>query len=345
MKHAPVTVEIEWVKRMLAGVKARGEAWEEYLTDARIPLSFLMRPDARVTGDQYAALFRSLIEGRGDEGLGFLSRPMKYGSFALTAHCALGAPDLGHAIGRSGHALGLLVDDLTLESRCVGKHAGIGLRFVNASTARWPFLHEMMLRVYWQFFAWLVGGRLPALCVDFAYPRTAQPVRYDKVFPAPTRADCTQSAVWVNVEWLAAPVRRDEAALRAYLADAPANIILPRRFDDVISARVRDYLVHGRPPWSSLGCTANALHVSTATLQRRLAAENTSFQAVKSELRRDVAITRLGTSAVPVIELAQDLGFADTTAFQRAFKTWTGSAPGMYRRETSAMAGVPRPGH
>jgi len=69
-----------------------------------------------------------------------------------------------------------------------------------------------------------------------------------------------------------------------------------------------------------------------ATLQRRLTKEGTSFQSLKDELRRDVAIVRLNATAVSVAELAQKLGFNDSGAFQRAFKGWTGSAPGAYRK-------------
>ena len=72
--------------------------------------------------------------------------------------------------------------------------------------------------------------------------------------------------------------------------------------------------------------------MAASTLQRRLAADGTSFQALKDELRRDLAIVRLNTSTVPLATLADELGFADSAAFQRAFKGWTGSAPGAYRR-------------
>ena len=68
--------------------------------------------------------------------------------------------------------------------------------------------------------------------------------------------------------------------------------------------------------------------MATSTLQRRLAADGTTFQALKDELRRDLAIVRLNTSTVPLVTLADELSFADSAAFQRAFKSWTGSAPG-----------------
>ena len=126
---------------------------------------------------------------------------------------------------------------------------------------------------------------------------------------------------------------RDEAALAAYLKEGPVQIVLPRR-DHGISGRVRLHLQRSQPQWPDLERTAQALAMSAATLQRHLAAESTSFQALKDQLRREIAIYRLHTSGVPLAKLAAELGFADSSSFQHAFKSWTGSPPGRYRRSS-----------
>lgn len=331
MIHPPVTIPITFVHGMLSGLRARGQPCEAFLADAGIAPELLNQASARVTADQYVALFRTLTDRLDDDALGFLSRPLRRGSFALIARSAVGAVDLEVAMRRIARSFRLLQDDVVLEPVREGALAGLALRFTDPSVARPAFLHELLLRVVWRLLAWLAGGRLPAVRFDFAFETPPYAGSYGKVFPAPLNFGRPQSAFWFDATRLQDPVRRDETALRAFLADAQANVIVPRR-DDVVSARVRSHLQQTQPAWPDLAATAEALHMSTSTLQRRLASEGTSFQSLKDELRRDMAIVRLNTSTVPLATLADELGFADSTAFQRAFKCWTGSAPGAYRR-------------
>ena len=116
------------------------------------------------------------------------------------------------------------------------------------------------------------------------------------------------------------------------ISSAPGIVVIPERNEHTTSARVRGHLQRARPAWPDLAATADALHLSTSTLQRRLAAEGLSFRMLKDQLRLDLAIVRLNTTNDSLAVVATDLGFADSPAFQRAFKHWTGSAAGAYRR-------------
>jgi AraC-like DNA-binding protein len=331
MLHPPVTISIAFVHGMLAGVRARGLQCDAFLADAGIAPELLQQVSARVTADQYVALFRLLIERLDDETMCFLSRPLRRGSFALMARSALGATTLEVAMRRIARSFGLLQDDVVMEPVRAGALAGLALRFRDPALAQPVFLHELLLRSFWRVLAWMAGGRLVAARFDFAFESPPYAGSYGKVFPAPLQFNQRQSAFWFDAALLPQPVRRDEAALRAFLADAQANMVVPRRADDVVRTRLRNYFQRVQPAWPDLAATAVALHMAPSTLQRHLAADGTSFQVVKDELRRDLAIVRLNTSTVPLAALAYDLGFADSAAFQRAFKGWTGSAPGAYR--------------
>lgn len=328
----PVTIPIAFVRGMVSGLDARGLASADFLADAGIAPELLTQAGARVTAEQYVSLFRLLMERLDDECLGLLSRRMRIGSTALMARAALGAGTLEVAIRRASQAFRLLQDDVEPALEREGALAGLSLRIDDPAVARHTFLHELLVRVLWRLIAWLAGGQLPALRFDFAFETPAHAGDYARVFPAPLCFGAARSGFWFEAERLAQPVRRNEEALRAFLADAQSQVIVPRRGDDLVSAGVREHLQRTQPAWADLGATADALHMASSTLQRRLALEGTSFQALKDELRRDLAIVRLNTSTVPLASLADELGFADSAAFQRAFKAWTGSAPGAYRR-------------
>lgn len=326
------TVGIEFAHNLLSGWRARGMDGRALLLEVGIPEAAITQRHARIAPGQLAQLLKMLIERYDDEGLGMFSRPSKRGSFALQVRAGIAAPTLDVAIRHIAHVFRLLHDDLSLQRVGEGSDlAGVALRFRPCAAAANPHLHEFLLRVYWRLFAWLVGGQLPPVRFDFAYARPAYCEGYGPIFPAPWRFDAECSAMWFQAERLQMPVCRDENALRSFVADGPIQVILPSR-DTGISGRLRTHLQRTQPQWPDLERSAAALHLSPSALQRRLAAEGTSFQALKTQLRREVAIYRLHTSSISLGQLAEELGFADTAAFQRAFKSWTGQPPGAFRQ-------------
>ena len=332
MTLTATTIPIAFVHTMLHGARAQGLADADFWAAAGIAPELLTQASARVTAEQYVALFKTLVERLDDDALGLQSRPLKRGSFAMIARSAVSAPTLEVAARRMARTYRLLQDDVVLELVYEGAQVAFSLRFVDANAPWPPFLHELLLRVFWRLLAWLAGGKLPVSHFDFAFERPLYAASYARVFPSPLAFDCARSAFWFDAALLKQRVRQDETSLFKFLADAQANVILPRRSQNSLSASVRSHLQQGLPHWPDMVATASALCMSTATLQRKLSIEGTSFQVLKDGLRRDIAIVRLNASAVTLQELTEELGFADVASFQRAFKGWTGSAPGAYRR-------------
>ena len=330
------TLPVALLHGALTAVTAKGHLSEDVidtlLRNAGIAPALLRETGARITVLQYGDFIRLLAERLEDEALGFFSRPLRRGSFALVARATLGAPSLYLALRRAAHTFRVLQGDAAIFAVEDGPLTGVVLEFPNPEVGQHNFIHELLLRIFWQLLAWLNEGKLPPRRVDFSFDQPAYAALYALVFPAPLQFRQRRTAIWFDSAALKTPVRRDEEAFRIMMQKVPANVIVPQPGDQQTSARVRALLQQSEPEWPDLEAIARRIHWSTSTLQRRLAAEGTSFQNLKDQLRRDLAVERLTTTSMPLSYIAVQLGFADATAFSRAFKVWTGSTPRSYRQ-------------
>jgi AraC-like DNA-binding protein len=85
-------------------------------------------------------------------------------------------------------------------------------------------------------------------------------------------------------------------------------------------------------PEARIDSVARALAITPRTLQRRLDDESVRFTDVLDRVRDDLAREWLASSERSLGEIAARLGFADLATFGRAFKRWTGTTPGAFRR-------------
>lgn len=330
------TVPIFAVHGLLDGARGKGLAtplWLEHvLAQAGIAEALLHLRQSRVTVEQYVSLFSAVKDSLDDECLGYLNnRPLRCGSFALMVRSTLGARTLAAALQRLSDAFALLQDDVLIVPVCDGPMFGAALEMRSGPGQHADFLHGLLLRVFWRLLVWLHGGRLVPKGFDFQFAQPAHADGYARIFSGTLRFGQTRSAVWFDARARAQPLHRDAVALQSFLRAAPGNLVGPHLNERTYSARVRALLQQGCPQWPDLTVAAQRLNMSVSALQRHLALEGKSFQMLKDELRRDIAIIRLADTNTSMSDIAEELGFTGNTAFQRAFKTWTGSAPGAYR--------------
>jgi len=110
--------------------------------------------------------------------------------------------------------------------------------------------------------------------------------------------------------------------------------------DDDVSSQLRRMLpslvtTHG----DSLAAAAKRVGLATRTLNRRLAAEGTSYLQLREEARYTIARQLLTGTRMPANQVADRLGYANASAFTRAFRQWSGKAPAEWRASKARGSG------
>ena len=84
---------------------------------------------------------------------------------------------------------------------------------------------------------------------------------------------------------------------------------------------------------SNADSACRALKLSRRTLQRRLRAEQTSYQKVLHEVRAVLAVNYLSDERLKALEVAMLLGYSNISSFTTAFKSWYDMPPVEYRQK------------
>lgn len=252
-----------------------------------------------------------------------------YGAFGLawkSATTLRGSFDRAERYGRVLTSVAVYEVEPTAEGAYLHLHRGgerrLGLRLSNEATLAsvGSISHEVASRPF----------RAEEVHVKHAAPDST--AAHEAYFGCPVRFGSDRDALLVSQSTLRAPNRLGDAGIvgffDAYLdaevgqiADAPG-----------FAGRVRDLvatsLSEGVPMLSDV---ARRLAMSGRTLQRRLAVEETSFQLLVDEARRDLARRLLRDTDFSLIEVAFMTGFSEQSALTRAFKRWEGRTPGAFR--------------
>ena len=179
----------------------------------------------------------------------------------------------------------------------------------------------------------IAAAPIAPLIVHLPYRRPPDVKDYEKFFRAPLEFGAPATALLLSREDLVRPVSCSDEVLIGYLDQLAQQILTGLGAEKTIRDRVRRLL------WSSLSDgvpdledMARRLAMSPRTLQRRLRDEGTTFAAVLTGFRQDMARPLLREGRLAVSEVAFLLGYEDPSSFQRAFRRWSGRSPRAFRR-------------
>ena len=336
--HARSTVvaatPMAFVQAIARAYALRQLAPDAALAAAQIAPADLDRTGARITALQMEWLSAAAMQELDDEGLGWFARPLPWGSYGMLARASLSAPTLGVALKRWCRHHGLLTRDITLAVQTEGDEARIVLgehRPPGGDGSLREFCFVSVLRNIHGLACWFVDSRIPLLGASFPYSAPPHAEAYRVLFDGPTRFDAEDTAIRFDARYLSLPIKRDEAAMNQMLQRALPIQVRPYRRDRLLVQRVRQVLLNQPQDAHNADDLAALLHTSARTLHRQLKEEGATLQALKDEVRRERAMALLQRTNRPIKQIAAATGFLNEKSFIRAFKTWTGMAPGEWR--------------
>lgn len=328
------SISIDQVDQLLLGARHRGLPVARLLQRAGIEPAWLGMPAAQVSQAQFAALARLLSRQLRDELWGLCPSPLPLGSYAQALRLMVRCTTLGEALQLATGHYRLLLRDITPHLR---RHSSVAtLSFVPHVAGDEALEYALRALAFLGFgtACWLIGRRLPLLEANTPH-RRVRPGHARRLFQAPVRQTPGWTGWRFEARHLALPVVQTPAGAEALLRQAPAGLLLRYRERDDTTEQVRRILrrhLSQEPPLlAGIAEVGAEVGLSPQTLRRHLAREGQGFRALRDALRCEAALALLARPQLPLAEVARRLGFSEVSTFHRAFRGWTGEAPGQYR--------------
>lgn len=162
---------------------------------------------------------------------------------------------------------------------------------------------------------------------------------YEAVFQCPVHFNQPLCALLIPAPIMNLPLRHPNPDLRETL-ERHAHLLLDKintrpSLVEVVRARLRHLLMQGQ---ASRDVLAEQMGMSGRHLHRQLQSAGSSYREIMDELRFEIAKASLQDPKLLLEDIAPRLGFQETSAFTRWFRTVAGQSPSEFRRSRQQEA-------
>ncbi len=341
------TVPSSYVKQLLLQVEEQGYDVNELLNYVGIDSQDLDK-DNIIPADRFSALYQRVMYIAQDEFFGMISvGKVPTGTFRMMCLAIIHSRTLGEAISRASdfHEIcrgARIKPDLVRG----GRYAKVSFAALDSNSpeeseaffsSQSAAQTTTSLSMWHHFISWLIGERVILKAVYFKFSKDDAIAQSRARFRAEVKFDQHDTAMVFPSRYLEYPVVQNETTLQAFLKTAPYQLLVMVGSEDstlreqVIAMIGRDFSI--APP--SAEQVAKTLNMSVSTLRRRVLEEETTYQKIKDDCRRQSSIDYMNSPELSINDVAGLMGFDEPSAFFRSFKRWTGMTPGEYRQSSA----------
>jgi AraC-like DNA-binding protein len=334
------TVSVKAIRAAMAAASAAGLDGAALASAHGVSRRSLDDADARFSHDVWVAIFAAIEQHTRDPSIGLrLAAALPMGHWDTMDFMIAASATVGEAVARIERYFVLISTAVDHRTTRVGDEVHVR-REHRPGVTRSRAATELAVATIVRRLRALSATPVSPRWVGFAHPRAAAASAYERAFGCPVYFDRDADVIALSPALLAAPMAAPQPELCAVL-ERHASLLIERAAvaDEGVVQQVRAAVaaeLHRGAP--TLATVARRLATSARTLQRRLDAQGQRFQSIVEATRFELARRYLADPRIALGEVGYLVGFADPSAFSKAFRRWSGESPTSFRaRERAAI--------
>jgi AraC-like DNA-binding protein len=195
------------------------------------------------------------------------------------------------------------------------------------------FITEMQIGIHISLMRDIMGPAFTPEHISVAYPEA-----HDFGLPAdqigcPVSFASRTNQITFRSEWLEQTANLGNKTTYPAVVALCDDLLIELKSRIGVAGEIRALLLRDIANAPTLAAIAKLLEISDRSLRRQLGEQGISFRGLRDELRMQIALKYLRTTALANEDIALALGFSDAANFRRAFRRWTNKSPSEIRGE------------
>jgi AraC-like DNA-binding protein len=316
---------------------SHGCAADAVLRDVNIALQDVHSPQTRISLKQLMTICQNAIHLSINRHLPYrIGASIHISTYGMYGYAILCCPDFRKAMDFAMRYHALAAPLAAIDFREDKEYARWLIEpnlHAMSDTSLYRFITEMQIGIHISLMRDIMGPAFAPFEIELRYPHTGDfELPLDQV-GCQIRFDRPVNQIVFHSRWL------DQVAGLGNKTTYPTIVALcDDLLDDLrlrigVAGEIRAILLRdiANPP--IFEAVAKLLGVNERSLRRQLSQQGFSFRGLRDELRSQIALKYLRSTALANDDIALALGFSDAANFRRAFHRWTNKAPSEIRSE------------
>ncbi|MCZ8517902.1 MULTISPECIES: AraC family transcriptional regulator [Paenibacillus] len=311
--------------------------WRYASFDSRL----LQDVEARIPGEELERLMKAAADYTQDDHFGLVQGQMTdIVDMGILGYVMMHSGTVAEALAAFRRYNVILCSGFNLDWEEQGEDVLLRLTFENANGRISRHCMEDMASSVYHLIGKLSHRRIPLHEVRFSHAAPADAAPYLSILGTLPVFGWEGNDLRMSKDVMHYPILYSDARLLGLFEPMADEARKRLTRGKVFSDEVYQWMMKCMPArFPTLGQTADALRMSTRSLQSKLKEESTSYNEISAAVRRELALSYLRRSEHSVGDIAYLLHFSEPSAFQSAFKKWTGVTPGQYRADQGVLYG------